>query len=568
VIETLGERYASCPSDSLWIGTFHSLALRIIRPHYNLINRTSNFSIIDADDQNRIVKKIMKEANIDDKKYLPKAVVFHINKWKNSLFDSEKAIKTAKRFSVEEVAAKIFETYETYLYSMDVIDFGDILKYCVNIFEKHIEILETYQQRFRYIMVDEYQDTNTVQYVWLKLLSMQHGNICCVGDDDQSIYSWRGADIENILKFEKDFKEAKIIKLEQNYRSTENILKTANSIISNNQSRMAKNLWTEAEKGSPVVVKGLMNPIDEAIFVSNLILNKNSFGTRFDEMAILVRSTFQTRAFEDRLLSMGIPYRIIGGLKFYERKEIKDAVAYLKLVVNEDDGASFERVINTPKRGIGATTINKFFQKAKEEKISIPRAAKIIASESGSSSILSFFEKIDRWRHKVQDLSPSEFMKEILEESGYLEMLRSRKSVEDEGRIESLKELVLAMKSFESIVEFLDYISLVLDNIESSAEDKVVISTIHASKGLEYHTVFVPGFEENIIPHQKAIEEKGDQGLEEERRLCYVAITRARKEAYITFCNSRGSYYSKESWQRTYPSRFLRNFPCSNAKII
>lgn len=552
----------------IWIGTFHSLSLRIIRPYHKKFNRTGNFSILDGDDQLRLIKKILKEANIDDKKYTPRGMCYHINRWKDQLFSPQVAKNNARKFSSEEIASRVYDLYMDVLASLDAIDFGDILFYCVNIFKNNQDVLHYYQEKFKYIMVDEYQDTNTAQYMWLKLLSIAHGNICCVGDDDQSIYSWRGADVENILKFEHDFKNAKIIRLEQNYRSTGNILKTANGLISNNTGRMKKSLWTESDNGLPVVVKSLMDPSEESFFIANLIENKQKNGTSFSQMAILVRATFQTRAFEERFLTLGIPYRIIGGLRFYERREVKDAIAYLRLAINIDDGVAFERIVNLPKRGIGSTSINKFYSTARELGISLTAAAKMVSMPKLSE----FFTMIASWKEKLDLTEPCEMMRIILEESGYISMLKERNTLEDEARIETLKELLNALKEFEKITDFLDYVSLVLDNNDQTTVEKVTISTIHAAKGLEYKTVFIPGFEENIMPHQKAIEEKGDLGIEEERRLCYVAITRAKKEAYITFCNTRSNFYgggSREfSWQRSNPSRFLHDLPKGSTKVL
>ena len=560
----------------LWVGTFHALALKMIRSYHEKFQRSANFSVIDTDDQQRIIKKILHSSGLDDKKYTPKSVAYHIGRWKDRLISASDAIRTAKKFTSEEISARVYDIYQDALQSLDAIDFGDILMICVDLFKNEPSILEYFQEKFRYIMVDEYQDTNTSQYLWLKLLSMRHCNICCVGDDDQSIYSWRGADIENILKFNKDFKNATIIRLEQNYRSTGNILQTANVLISNNSERMTKNLWTDKENGLPVIVKSVTRPSDESAFISNLIINKNDNGTAFKDMAVLVRATFQTRSFEERFIAMEIPYKIVGGLRFYERKEVKDAIAYLKLTVNIDDGLSFERIVNLPKRGVGLASINKFHQIAKEYGISITSAAKLVIENSpdslSASRLSEFFGLIDKWKNLIKELKPFELMKLILEESWYVRMLFDRKTLEDENRVETLKELVNAMRDFDSVEDFLDYVSLVLDNAENSDFDKVTISTIHAAKGLEYSTVFIPGFEENIIPHSKSLEEKGNTGVEEERRLCYVALTRAKREAYITFCKYRGNFYSNSGrdarWQEITPSRFLYDLPKGSTKFI
>jgi DNA helicase-2/ATP-dependent DNA helicase PcrA len=550
--------------DDLWIGTFHSLALRMLRPHHDKINRSSKFSILDSDDQLRIIKKVLKDANWDDGKYPPKSIAYHINRWKDLLLSPNAVSGHAKKYTSEEIAARVYDFYEKTLTSLDAIDFGDILMYCIDVFKRNQDVLNFYQEKFKYIMVDEYQDTNTAQYMWLRLLSMYRENICCVGDDDQSIYSWRGADIGNILRFEHDFKKARIIRLEQNYRSTANILKTASSIVAHNHGRMGKNLWTESENGLPVIVKSLSDPANEASFIANLIENKKKNGTPYSEISILVRAAFQTRAFEERFLSVGIPYKIIGGLRFYERKEVKDIVAYLRLIVNPNDGIAFERVVNLPKRGIGIGTINKLYAIAKEKGISFTDAAKMVAGEK----LIYFFDMVEKWRKEMPLLSPANAVNVVMKESGYMDMLKQGNPTDCESRIETIKELINALQGFENVEDFLEYVSLVLDNNDQIVSEKVIISTIHAAKGLEYQTVFIPGFEENIMPHQKAIEEKGDFGIEEERRICYVAITRAKKEAYITFCNTRGSFFRDSFWQRVNPSRFLNDLPRANTRFL
>ncbi len=557
-------------SEKLWIGTFHSLALRIIRPYHDLFNRSANFTIIDAADQLRLLKKITAEYKVDDKKNTPKQVAYYINRWKDKCCNPDDAKRGAPRFTAEAIAANLYQPYQDMLASLDAVDFGDILKISIELFKKNQEILQIYQEKFKYIMVDEYQDTNTAQYIWLRLLAMGHGNICCVGDDDQSIYSWRGADVGNILKFDQDFKNPTIIRLGQNYRSTKNIIQAASGLIAKNSMRMTKKFWTEEEAGLPIIVKALMHPAEEARFIAALVENKHKHGLAYHDIAILVRATFQTRVFEERFLAEGIPYIVVGGLKFYERKEVKDAIAYLRLVVNPDDGVAFERIVNLPKRGIGTTSINKFYALSKEKSISLPKAALLVAESSKSASntkLLKFFEQINGWRQEIETLSPSELMQKILKESGYIAMLQSSKILEDEARLETLDELVKSLEEFEDVNEFLDYVSLVMDKTNTNNYDMLTISTIHAAKGLEFHSVFIPGFEEGILPHQKSIYEKGDIGIEEERRLCYVAITRAKKEAYITFCNRRGSYASPTPTYAS-PSRFLRDLPKSCVKII
>ncbi|MDR2598632.1 MAG: UvrD-helicase domain-containing protein [Holosporales bacterium] len=546
-----------------WIGTFHSLCLRMIRPLHEQFHRSANFSIVDANDQLMIIKKIMHDIGCDDKKYPPKSMTFHINRWKDQYQSVESAKKNVQKFSSEEMASKIYAHYQDTLHSLDAIDFGDILMYCLDVFKYNGDILEEYQNKFKYIMIDEYQDTNLSQYLWIKMLSQGHGNICCVGDDDQAIYSWRGADVGNILKFEGSFNGAKVIRLGKNYRSTGNILKTASTLISNNSMRMQKSFWTDEESGLPVIIKTLRNAVEEAQFVASLIVNKHKNGTTLSEMAILVRATFQTRAFEERLLSMGVPYTVIGGIRFYERKEVKDAVAYLRLTINPNDGIAFERIVNLPRRGIGSTTMAKFYDIAREQGISIPQAARQL-----SRKLDDFFRLLDEWREMIDSSkSVKDVMERILKESGYIAMLKESRNLEDESRLETLDELLNSMNDFSSPAEFLDYVGLVLDHTSAAIQDRVVISTIHAAKGLEYRTVFIPGFEENIIPHQRSVMEKGELGVEEERRLCYVAITRAKKEAYITLCNTRNTY-GQSGWNYVKPSRFLQNMPKGSVRIL
>ncbi|MDR0630722.1 MAG: UvrD-helicase domain-containing protein, partial [Holosporales bacterium] len=468
-----------------WIGTFHSIALKMIRPHHDKFQRSANFTILDSDDQQRIIKKIMQEYNMDYKKYTTKAVSYYINRWKDLGNTSYSPASSNKKFlTTEEIARKIYSNYQDTLRSLDALDFGDILAYCIEIFKSDTSILEHFQKRFKYIMVDEYQDTNAAQYIWLRLISMGHGNICCVGDDDQAIYSWRGADISNILKFNTDFKNSKIVRLGKNYRSTKNILQTANSLISNNSMRMEKTFWTDEEAGLPVIIKVLSNPVEEAHFIASLIINKHNNGVAFKDMAILIRAAFQTLAFEERFLSIGIPYTVIGGIKFYERKEVKDSIAYLRLIVNPNDGVAFERIVNVPKRNIGPVAINKFYEIAREHNISLPEAA----SDFGKLS--NFFKMLEQWRKGIDFLSIRELMEKVLNESGYIDMLKESKNLEDEARLETLDELLKSLDSFQNIAEFLEYVSLVFDNTDTRHLDNVVISTIHAAKGLEYRTVF------------------------------------------------------------------------------
>ena len=549
-----------------WLGTFHSISAKLLRKHAQAVNLHSNFSIIDQNDQVRLIKNICKAENIDIKKISPKYILTIIDKWKNKGWYPDQVI-IKKKDLLEKGFLSIYKIYQQKLIDLNACDFSDLILHCVKIFEKYPDIIELYSKNFKYILVDEYQDTNFIQSKWLNFLAQYNKNICCVGDDDQSIYSWRGAEIKNFLDFDKIYENTKIIRLEKNYRSTQNILSVASQLIKNNQSRVGKNLYTNGEEGELVSLNCFRSGKDEAIGLGDQIekLKKNY---SLNNVAILVRAIFQTREFEERFLKIGLPYRIIGGTKFYERAEIKDCVAYLRIVYQSQDDLSFERVINNPKRSIGDTTIKQINEFAKKNKCSLEIASKKLIEKNlikpktkiGLNSFLNFTNK---WRNdfNVKKIGHIKLLQIILDESGYSEMLKSKKDLENENRLENIKELLNAMKEFDNLDSFLDHVALATSIDQDWKGQKVNLMTMHASKGLEFDVIFLPGWEEGLFPHQKSIEEKGENGLEEERRLAYVGITRAKKIANISFSMNR---FYQGDWIDSLASRFIDELPNEN----
>ena len=545
-----------------WLGTFHSISAKILRKHAQAVGLESNFTIIDQDDQTRLIKNICKAENIDIKKISPKYILAIIDKWKNRGFYPED-VELKKRETLEKNFLSIYKIYQQKLINLNSVDFSDLILHTVKIFKNFDDIKSIYSKKFKYILVDEYQDTNFIQSEWLKYLSATNRHICCVGDDDQSIYSWRGAEIKNFLEFDKIYKGTKIIRLEKNYRSTQNILSVASKLIENNQNRVGKTLYTNQEEGDLITLDCFRNVKDEAIEVSSTIekfKKKNSL----NEIAILVRAIFQTREFEERFLKVGIPYRIIGGIKFYERAEIKDCVAYLRCIHQPMDDLSFERIINVPKRSIGDTTIKNISEFAKKNMCSLEIGAKKLLelnkikpkTKIGLSSLLNLLEKW-RYEHKKK-INHNKLLQIILDESGYSEMLKNRKDLENESRLENIKELLSAMKEFDNLEGFLEHVALATSLDQDWENEKVNLMTLHASKGLEFNIVYLPGWEEGLFPHQKSIEEKGESGLEEERRLAYVGITRAKKIAKISFSMNR---FYQGDWIDSMASRFVDELP-------
>lgn len=547
-------------ADGVWLGTFHSVCVRILRKHADLIGMKQDFTIIDADDQTKLVRQIVKELNLEKKSV--NGIVNRISLWKDKGYRYDDS-----RIDRGLMEAQVYKIYQERLECYDSMDFGDLLLNVIRIFKNFPDVLHRYRDQFKYILVDEYQDTNMAQYIWLRMLSPLGDGLCCVGDDDQSIYSWRGAEVGNILRFEKDFINAKIVRLERNYRSGGHILGAASSLISNNESRLGKKIWTEGDCGEKVKVKRLYNGFDEARFVADQIEDLKRQGNHnYGSMAVLVRAGYQTREFEDRFIAYGIPYKVVGGLKFYDRQEIKDIVAYMRLVYQSNDSLAFERVINTPKRGIGASAVSKFYEYSRNHNVSLFQAAKDMAREnllrpSVKTAVESFTRLIESICEK-KDAKPSEIAKFIITATGYQQMLSQEKTTEAEGRIENLKELTTALEDFPDLSTFMEHVSLVMDSPRNVSEDLVSIMTLHSAKGLEFENVFLAGWEEGVFPHNLCLQENN---LEEERRLAYVGLTRAKSRAFISFVLNRRVH---NQWQNNPPSRFLQELSKEDIEIL
>ena len=546
-----------------WLGTFHSLSNKILRKHAEAVGLKPNFTIIDTLDQIKLIRNILEAENIDIKQNPPKQILYNIDRWKN--LGLVPGNVTLNKSEVEKaISLKIYKIYQEKLKMMNCVDFGDLILHCVTIFQKFDKIRKFYQNNFKYILVDEFQDTNFIQNLWLQLLVNDNKNICVVGDDDQSIYSWRGAEIKNILNFEKNFKNTKIIKLEQNYRSTKNILSAASSLISNNDSRHPKKLWSEFSEGDKVQIQSFSDGLQEAIFISDQIEKTLIKNTKLNNIAILVRAAFQTREFEERFIRIGLPYRIIGGLKFYERAEIKDAVSYLRLIKHTNDDLAFERIINQPKRSIGESSVKKIHEVARKERLSLFEASlhmidnKIFKPKT-EINVNNFVQNILTWKKISSEIDHVSLLEKILDESGYTQMLINERSPEAESRLENLKELRSSMKVYDNLDEFLENISLQTSLDEEWDGDKINIMTVHAAKGLEFEVVFLPGLEEGLFPHQKSIDDNGHAAVEEERRLAYVAMTRAKNNLFMLFANNRKFFGNKniDDWMPSMPSRFI-----------
>jgi len=552
-----------------WFGTFHSICAKILRKHASAVNLSSNFTIIDQDDQVKLIKNICKAENIDIKEVAPKYVLSAIDKWKNNGLIPAKVIPNKKNFN-ESGILKIYKIYQQKLLDLNACDFGDLIMHTVIIFEKNKDILSIYSNNFKYMLVDEYQDTNFIQNKWLNLLTHKFKNICCVGDDDQSIYSWRGAEIKNFLNFKHEYKNTKIIKLEENYRSTQNILSTASKLISYNEDRLGKRLWTSGEEGELVKVNCYKNAKEEAINISDIIEQKLKDKFSLNNISILVRAIFQTREFEERFLKIGMGYRIIGGIKFYERAEIKDCVAYLRLIFQKKDDLAFGRIINTPKRSIGDTTIKQINEFSTKHKICLEDASKKLIElnlikPKTKIGLLKILNLLTKWRNDLLKKDHRKLMQIVLDESGYSAMLKNKKDLENENRLENIKELLNAMREFDNLESFLEHVALATAIDRDWEGKKINLMTIHASKGLEFDVVFLPGWEEGLFPHQKSMDEKGKAGLEEERRLAYVGITRAKKLSYISFAMNR---FYQGDWIDCLASRFINELPDKNIEQV
>ncbi|MEM9145556.1 MAG: UvrD-helicase domain-containing protein [Pseudomonadota bacterium] len=568
-----------------WLGTFHAICVKLLRRHAELVDLKSNFTILDTDDQIRLIKQLFSAEEVDEKRWPARAFAGLLDRWKNRALRPEQVPASDAGFANNR-ATELYAAYQARLRTLNAVDFGDLLLHVVTIFQREPEVLAQYQERFKYILVDEYQDTNVAQYLWLRLLAQGHRNICCVGDDDQSIYGWRGAEVGNILRFESDFPGAKVVRLEQNYRSTPHILAAASGVISANEGRLGKTLWTEADEGDRVRLIGHWDGEEEARWIGEEI-EAATEGTRghdplgLEDMAILVRASFQMRAFEDRFLTIGLPYRVIGGPRFYERMEIRDAMAYFRVAVSPDDDLAFERIVNVPKRGIGDKAMQTIVRLARAEEVTLLDAARTLAegghglTKRARAALTTLIAQFDRWHgltagaistgRDVEPVDHVELAQTILDESGYTGMWQADKTPEAPGRLENLKELVDALGNFENLQGFLEHVALVMDNGTEDGGEKVSIMTLHAAKGLEFPSVFLPGWEDGLFPSQRSMDESGLAGLEEERRLAYVGMTRARALLTISFAANRHVY---GRWQSALPSRFVDELPTDQVEVL
>ena len=548
-----------------WLGTFHSISVKFLRRHAEAIGFKSNFTILDTDDQKKLIKKICEAENIDAKKISPQFILAYIDNWKNKGLMCED-VKVKKNNFMEKQILKVYSIYQRKTQDLNAMDFGDLILFTVKLFENNKEIAEIYKKNFKYILVDEYQDTNFIQNKWLQLLVNINQNICCVGDDDQSIYSWRGAEIKNFLTFDKIYPNCKVYKLEQNYRSTKNILDTASGLISNNNSRVGKKLWSSGITGELVRLNCYSNGKEEATGVSSIIENKIKNKYSLNNVSILVRAIYQTREFEERFLKIGLGYRVLGGIRFYERAEIKDAICYLRIINQKFDDLALERVIGVPKKGVGDATLKKIYEFSAKRKLCLEDAIiNLIELDRFKPKIKNTFsvliKMIEKWRNEAKNIKHYDLLKLVLDESGYSSLIKNKKDLENENRLENLKELIRAMQDYDNLQSFLEHVSLATSADQEWEGEKVNLMTMHAAKGLEFDVVFLPGWEEGLFPHQKSLQEKGDFALEEERRLAYVGITRAKKEAFLSFAMRRAY---QGDWMDAIPSRFINELPEDN----
>jgi DNA helicase-2/ATP-dependent DNA helicase PcrA len=561
--ERIGQLIGGIVEGMAWLGTFHSIGARILRRHAELVGLKPDFTILDSDDQLRLLKQVLEAEHIDDKRWPARQLAALIDGWKNRGLEPDRVPAGEAQTFADGRGALLYRLYQERLKALNATDFGDLLLLNLKLFRDNPDVLADYQRRFRYMLVDEYQDTNVAQYLWLRLLAQGHRNLCCVGDDDQSIYGWRGAEVDNILRFEKDFPGARVIRLERNYRSTPHILAAASGLIAHNEGRLGKTLTTEHETGEAVVVRGHWDGDGEARAIGDDIEARQRKGETLESIAILVRASFQMRAFEDRFIALGLPYRVVGGPRFYERTEIRDALAYFRLTVSPDNDLAFERIVNVPKRGIGETSVRKMHELARAEAIPLLHAARKLAETDElpartRASLRLLLECFSRWRLALDGLSHIELAEIILEESGYTDMWKQDRAPDAPGRLENLKELVRSIAEFDTMTGFLEHVSLVMDADAAASDDKVSIMTLHAAKGLEFDTVFLPGWEEGLFPHPRALDDNGKAGLEEERRLAYVGLTRAKRHAIVSFAQNRRVH---NLWQTSAPSRFIRELP-------
>ena len=552
-----------------WLGTFHALCVRILRREAEKIGLRSNFSILDTDDQLRLLKQVLESEGIDGKKWPARLLLPVIQRWKDRALTPDKVSPREAGDLADGRLVGLYRAYQARLVALNACDFGDLILNCLRLFQENPDVLDAYSGRFRFLLVDEYQDINVAQYLWLRLLAQKHRNICCVGDDDQSIYGWRGAEVGNILRFESDFPGAKVVRLERNYRSTPRILAAASHLISNNKGRLGKTLWTEGEEGEVLRIRGLWDGEAEARFVGEEIEARQRAGDSLSSMAILLRTVAQSREFEERFITLGLPYRIVGGARFYERLEIRDALAYLRVLHTPDHDLAFERILNKPKRGLGDASLSLLHMGAREADCSLYHAASLLVQTDemrpqARRALADLLDNMTRWRDLLRSMPHPELAELLLEESGYVAMWQNDRSAEAPGRLENLKELVNAMAEFESLEGFLEHVSLVMENVEAEGQDMVSIMTLHGAKGLEFDTVFLPGWEEGLFPNQRALDESGNRALEEERRLAYVGLTRARRRVILSFAANRRLH---GSWTPAIPSRFIDELPREQVKV-
>ncbi|MFO1189154.1 MAG: UvrD-helicase domain-containing protein [Alphaproteobacteria bacterium] len=557
------------PAEGLWLGTFHALCARMLRRHAELVGLGTQFTILDTDDQLRLLKQVIEAANIDATRWPARGLLAIIQRWKDRGLTPDAVRHEPGTDFADGRALDLYRTYQERLRTLNAVDFGDLLMLCLRLLTEHPDVASEYQRQFRYILVDEYQDTNVAQYLWLRLLAQGHHNICCVGDDDQSIYGWRGAEVGNILRFEKDFPAAQVVRLEQNYRSTGHILAAASGLIAHNRGRLGKTLWTDGEFGDKVRLRAVWDGEEEARAVCEEIEVGHRRGHAYGGYAILVRTGFQTREFEDRLMTVGIPYRVVGGLRFYERQEIRDALAYLRVIVQPDDDLAFERIVNVPKRGLGAATMQTLHALGRAQSISLVAAARRLCETDElrpkvRSELSRLIGSFDRWRGALGSMPHVALVEMVLDRSGYTAMWQADRSIEAQGRLDNLKEFVAAVAEFETLPGFLEHVALVTEAVERDGGDAVTVMTLHAAKGLEFDTVFLPGWEDELFPHVRALEENGNAGLEEERRLAYVGLTRARKRAHVLYAANRRIY---NQWRNCLPSRFIEELPGEHVEI-
>ncbi len=553
-----------------WLGTFHAISTKVLRRHAELVGLKSNFTILDTDDQIRLLKQLIQAENIDDKRWPARTLAWAIDGWKNRGLTPDKVPAGEAEGFANGKGSKLYAQYQERLKVLNAADFGDLLLETLRLFREHPDVLKNWQERFKYILVDEYQDTNTVQYLWLRLIAQGRDNVCCVGDDDPSIYGWRGADVDNILRFEKDFPGATVIRLERNYRSTGHILAAAAGLIAHNKDRLGKTLFTDGEEGVKPTVCGVWDSEEEARAVGEDIEQQQRKGHSLDEIAILVRASFQMREFEERFITLGLPYRVIGGPRFYERAEIRDALAYLRCAAQPADDLAFERIFNRPKRGLGDATLQIIHDHARAAGVPLMRAAAVLVETEElkpkpRGTLRNLLTDFARWADLIDRKPHSELAETILEESGYVDMWRADRTAEAAGRLENLKELVRSMEEFPDLAAFLEHISLVMEKDEAAEGERVSIMTLHGAKGLEFETVYLPGWEEGLFPHQRSLDESGRAGLEEERRLAYVGITRAKRRAKLYFATNRRIH---GLWQSTIPSRFLDDLPGQHVEVV